>query len=109
MCDRGFSAAATAIPGVVFAGSLDGWLRAFDSASGRVLWEVDTTIPVAAVNGSVAQGGSLSGPGVLVVDGYVITNSGYGFANHMPGNALLVYGIDSDQCVNSRDEGHASC
>ncbi len=95
-CDPGCTAAATAIPAVVFAFALDGWLRAFDCSTGNVLREVNARIPVAAVNGATAQGGSLSGPGVLVVDGYVVTNSGYGFAGHMLGNALLVYGLCDD-------------
>jgi len=42
----------------------------------------------------IAHGGSMSGPGPAVYDGHLITNSGYGFAFKMPGNALLVYSID---------------
>ncbi len=93
-CDPGISSAVTAIPGVVFAGHLDGWLYAHDSASGAVLWKVDTTIAVTTRNGAVAQGGAMSGPGVAVANGKVVVNSGYGFGMHMPGNALLVYSID---------------
>jgi len=93
-CDPGISAAATAIPGVVFGGAMDGRLRAYDGETGRVLWSVDTTGPVKTANGTVAQGGSMSGPGPLVIDGHVVVNSGYGFSYHMPGNALLVYSVD---------------
>jgi polyvinyl alcohol dehydrogenase (cytochrome) len=93
-CDPGLSAAATAIPGLVFGGAMDGQLRAYDGATGKVLWSVDTMIPAKAVNGEFATGGSMSGPGPLVIDGHVIANSGYGFSYHMPGNALLVYSID---------------
>ena len=32
----------TAIPGVVFSGSLDGHLRAYGTDDGRVLWDFDT-------------------------------------------------------------------
>ncbi|MEX1147107.1 MAG: PQQ-binding-like beta-propeller repeat protein [Sphingomonadales bacterium] len=92
-CDTGISSAVTAMPGVVFAGYLDGWFRAHDSRTGMVLWEVDTTQPRPGTNGTVARGGSMSGPGAAIADGYVILNSGYGFSNHMPGNALLVYGV----------------
>jgi len=93
-CDPGISAAATAIPGVVFAGAMDGMLRAYDGASGKVIWETDTTLPVKTSNGMVAKGGSMSGPGPAIADGHLITNSGYGFSYHMPGNALLVYAVD---------------
>lgn len=93
-CDPGISAAVTAMPGVVFAGHLDGWLRAYDTDSGKVLWEDDTTVPQKTTNGTMTHGGSMSGPGVTIVDGHVITNSGYGFSYHMPGNALLVYTVD---------------
>ena len=93
-CDPGLSAAVTAIPGLVFGGAMDGQLRAYDGATGQVLWSVDTTIPVNGTNGELAHGGSMSGPGPLVIDGHVVVNSGYGFSYHMPGNALLVYSID---------------
>jgi polyvinyl alcohol dehydrogenase (cytochrome) len=93
-CDPGISAAVTAIPGVVFAGHLDGWLRAYDGTSGKIIWEADTTVPVISVNGDIAHGGSMSGPGPTVANGNVIVNSGYGIYSHMPGNALLVYSVE---------------
>ena len=93
-CDPGISAAATAIPGIVFAGGLDGWLRAYDGASGRIVWQADTVVPVRGANGELARGGSMSGPGPAIVDGHVIVNSGYGVYFHNPGNALLVYSVD---------------
>ena len=92
-CDPGISAAVTAIEGVVFAGHLDGMLRAYDSETGGVLWVRDTSRAVRAVNGT-AQGGSIGGPGPAVAHGHVIVNSGYDFGEHMPGNALLVYSVD---------------
>lgn len=90
-CDPGISSAATAIPGVVFAGHLDGMFRAYDSATGRVLWQADTTQPVKAIDGGTAKGGSMSGPGPAVWKGKVFVNSGYGMYSHMAGNALLVF------------------
>ena len=92
-CHPGVSAALTAIPGVVFAGHLDGIFRAYDGATGKVLWESDTTVPVPAVNGINAVGGSMSGPGAAIADGHVIVNSGYSYAMFKPGNALLVYSV----------------
>ncbi|MCW1385017.1 PQQ-binding-like beta-propeller repeat protein [Novosphingobium sp. KCTC 2891] len=93
-CDPGVSAVATAIPGAVVAGYLDGWLRALDRKSGKVIWETDTAGPWPTASGAVARGGSMSGPGVTLANGYLIANSGYGFAMKMPGNALLVYSVD---------------
>jgi len=89
-CDPGISAAVTATPDAVFAGHLDGRLRAYDGGTGRVLWEVNTDRTFNAVNG-VAKGGSIGGPGPVIVDNMVIVNSGYDFGEHMAGNALLVF------------------
>lgn len=90
-CDTGVSAAITAIPGVVFAGHLDGMLRAYDGTNGKILWQVDTTKPVSTITGIEGHGGSMSGPGTLVVDGHVVVNSGYGMYSHMAGNLLMMF------------------
>jgi polyvinyl alcohol dehydrogenase (cytochrome) len=91
-CDPGISAAVTSIPGAVLAGHMDGRLRAYDSASGKVLWEVDTTQEWKTVSGEVARGGSFGGgAGPMVVHGKVFAASGYGLYFHMPGNVLLVF------------------
>jgi polyvinyl alcohol dehydrogenase (cytochrome) len=101
-CYPGISAAVSVIPGAVFAGQLDGMFRAYDEQTGRTLWEFDTTIPQQAVNGPMAQGGSMSGPGPTIADGYVVTNSGYGFSGSMPGNALLVFSVDGHDMASKR-------
>jgi len=85
---QGYAAALTAIPGVVFAGAQDGWLRALDTSSGKVLWEFNTAQAFVAVNGEKAQGGEINGPGPVVVNGRVYLNSGYG-----NGNAFLVFSV----------------
>lgn len=92
-CEPGISAASTAIPGAVIAGHIDGWLRAYDSATGKIIWQIDTIREYPTPNGAIARGGSMSGPGPALYRGNLITNSGYGFAFKMPGNALLVYSI----------------
>jgi polyvinyl alcohol dehydrogenase (cytochrome) len=75
----------------VLAGSNEGWLRAFDIENGEVLWEFDTTQAFTAVDGRIAQGGSIGGgQAPLIVGDRLILNSGYAFAGKMPGNALLV-------------------
>ena len=70
-------AAVTAIPGVVFSGSMDGHLRAYSSEEGKILWDFDTIREYSTVNGVRASGGALNGPGAVVVGGMVYTNSGY--------------------------------
>ena len=93
-CSPGQSAAVTAIPGAVFSGGIDGHLRAYDSASGRVIWDVDTAQDFDTVNGVPAHGGSLNGPGVVVVGGMLYVNSGYVHMATAPGNVLLAFSVD---------------
>ncbi|MFK8013985.1 MAG: PQQ-binding-like beta-propeller repeat protein [Gammaproteobacteria bacterium] len=95
-CDPGISAPATAVPGAVFAGHLDGRLRAYDGATGAVLWDYDTTQPTTGVNGMEGRGGGMSGAGPLVIDGHVVANSGYGLYFHEAGNVLLVFSVDGE-------------
>jgi polyvinyl alcohol dehydrogenase (cytochrome) len=91
-CDPGISAAVTSMPGAVLAGHMDGRLRAYDTASGKVVWEVDTTQEWKTVSGELARGGSFGGgAGPMIVHGKVFAASGYGLYFHMPGNVLLVF------------------
>jgi polyvinyl alcohol dehydrogenase (cytochrome) len=76
-CQPGFSQAATAIPGAVFAGAEDGRLRAF-SSDGKLLWEYDASTPLDTVNGvKQAPGGTLAMGGPVVAGGMVLMHSGY--------------------------------
>jgi polyvinyl alcohol dehydrogenase (cytochrome) len=84
----------TAIPGVVFSSGLDGHLRAYASADGRILWDVDTRTSYETVNGIKATGGAMDGPGAVVVGGMVFVNSGYGYMGGAPGNVLLAFGTE---------------
>jgi polyvinyl alcohol dehydrogenase (cytochrome) len=90
-CSPAQSAAVTAIPGVVFSGSVDGHFRAYSSETGQLLWDFDTVRPFQTVNGVKAAGGSLDGPGAVVAGGMVFVNSGYARNNGMPGNVLLAF------------------
>ncbi len=90
-CDPGVSAALTAIDGAVIAGHLDGLVRAYDSATGDILWSYDTKTPSMGTNGVSARGGGMSGSGPAIGAGHMVLNSGYGLYNHEPGNALLVF------------------
>lgn len=96
-CDPGISAAVTAIPGVLFAGHLDGFIRAYAKADGRVLWEYDTKQAVTAVNGLMAKGGGMSGPGATVANGHVFVNSGYGYSLHEGGNMFAVFAVPDNK------------
>lgn len=91
-CEPGISAAIGAVPGAVLAGHMDGRVRAYDSATGRVIWEYDTTSEVTAVDGTRARGGSIGGgAGPVAAQGMVFVASGYGIYFHMPGNLLLAF------------------
>ena len=57
-----------------------------------MLWDVNTVREYNAVNGVTGHGGSLDGPGPVVVGGMVFVNSGYSRFGGMPGNVLLAFG-----------------
>jgi polyvinyl alcohol dehydrogenase (cytochrome) len=92
-CSPGVSQAITAIPGAVVAGYLDGRIRIHAREDGRVLWERNMLGEYMTVSGAVATGGAFSGGGVLVADGFMYVNAGYGFNLHIPGNALVALGL----------------
>ena len=92
-CNSGQLAAATAIPGVVFSGAIDGMMRAYSSRDGSVVWEFNTNQEFKTLNGVPASGGSINGPGPTVAGGMVYVNSGYGY-NGRPGNVLLAFGVE---------------
>ncbi len=91
-CLSGSIAAASAIPGVVFQSSSDGWLRARATGDGELLWRFDTAQPVAAVNGVEARGGQLQGWTVVAANGALFVVSGAS-TQAEPGNALLVFRV----------------
>jgi len=90
-CSPAQPAAVTAIPGIVFSGADDGHLRAYAAEDGRILWDFDTARDFDTVNGVAGHGGSIDGPGAVVVNGMVYINSGYSRQSGMPGNVLLAF------------------
>ena len=95
LCMSGMLAAATSVPGAVFAGSSDGTLRAFSSADGRIIWEFRTQQDeFETVNGVKGFGGQIGASSPTVVDGMMYMGSGYGIFGQGPGNVLLAFGID---------------
>jgi len=93
-CHTGQPGAVTAIPGVVFSGSLDGHIRAYATDTGNVIWDVDTVAEYDTVNGVPGQGGALNGPGATVAGGMLYVSSGYSPLGYMPGNVLLAFSVD---------------
>jgi len=93
-CSPAQSAAVTAIPGFVFSGGVDGHLRAYSAKTGAIVWDVGTQQTYAAVNRVPAHGGSLDGPGAVVVDGMLYVNSGYTKSGTTPGNVLLAFSVN---------------
>jgi polyvinyl alcohol dehydrogenase (cytochrome) len=90
-CSPAQPAAVTTIPGVVFSGSVDGHMRAYAAEDGKVLWDFDTARDFETVNGAPGNGGSIDGPGPVVVNGMMYVNSGYARQSGMPGNVLLAF------------------
>lgn len=94
-CQPAQPAAVTAIPGVVFAGTLDGVMRAYSSEDGKIIWEYNSAREYKTVNGLTARGGALNGPGPVVAHGMFFMNSGYSaIGGNGPGNVLLAFGIE---------------
>ena len=77
-CRPGLSAAITGIPGAIIAPALDGFLRAFDTETGKEIWNMDTTRDIVGVNGVAGHGGTMDAGGVVVTHGMMIFTSGYG-------------------------------
>ncbi|WP_460239805.1 outer membrane protein assembly factor BamB family protein, partial [Aurantivibrio plasticivorans] len=91
-CTNAFSQAVTVIAGIVFAGSGDGVLSAFDSQTGEVLWQYNTAREVYnTVNGVTVQGGALDGGGPIAANGVFAFVSGFNVRRGEVGNVLLVF------------------
>ena len=90
-CSPAQSQAVTGIPGVVFSGSIDGHLRAYATADGKIIWDFDTAHDFDTVNKVSAHGGSLDVGGPIVAGSMVFVVSGYPGFGAMPGNVLLAF------------------
>jgi polyvinyl alcohol dehydrogenase (cytochrome) len=93
-CSPAQSAAVSALPGIAFSGSVDGHIRAYSAADGKIVWDFDTIRAYDTVNGVAARGGSIDGPGPAIGGGLVLVNSGYPTAGGTPGNVLLAFSVD---------------
>jgi polyvinyl alcohol dehydrogenase (cytochrome) len=99
-CFNAQSAAPAVMPGVVFSGTTDGWFRAYDSKTGKIIWADSTTSRTYnTVNGVPNQpGGSIDGMGgPTIAHGMVYVMSGFNGAAQSGGNGvnvLLAYSVD---------------
>lgn len=88
-CSAAQMAPPTAVPGVVFSGSLDGHVRAYDARDGAVIWDFDAARDFNTVNGVKAHGGAFNNGGPAIVNGMVYAHAGY--TNELDGNVLLAF------------------
>jgi len=100
-CIRAQSAPPAVMPGVVFSGSTDGWLRAYDSATGAIIWAFSATAETYATTNGVENqpGGAIDGSGPTIANGMVFTMSGYNGAERFGGNGvnvLLAFSVDGE-------------
>ena len=95
-CSPAQSAAVSALPGVVFSGSVDGHLRGYATDSGNVVWDYNAVQEYASTNGVNTRGGSFDGSGPTIVDGMLYVHSGYGYRGGMSGNALIAFSVNGE-------------
>jgi polyvinyl alcohol dehydrogenase (cytochrome) len=98
-CLRAQSAAPSVMPGAVVSGTMDGWLRAYDPATGKVLWAFSTTAQTYdTTNGIKGQpGGNIDGLGPAIAGGMIYVQSGWLGAAQTGGNivnVLLAFSAD---------------
>jgi polyvinyl alcohol dehydrogenase (cytochrome) len=98
-CIRAQSAAPSVIPGAILSGTTDGWLRAYEAKTGKILWEYSSTAQTfETLNGVPAQlGGGFDGMGPAIADGMVFVMSGFNGASRVAGNGrnvLLAFSVD---------------
>jgi polyvinyl alcohol dehydrogenase (cytochrome) len=95
VCSPGLSAAIIAGPDLVFAGSLDGKIEAYDAKSGAVLWSYDSWRDYPkTVNGVAAHGGAFDAHGPLLAGDQLMISSGYNSFGEKGGNAFLVFELE---------------
>jgi polyvinyl alcohol dehydrogenase (cytochrome) len=95
--DSLFSAALAVSNDVLFAGNLNGELKALNTRNGDELWSFNTAVGVIDVNGVAGKGGTIDSAGPVPAGRDLLINSGYktfGSTNAWQagaGNALFVF------------------
>jgi len=87
------SAAPAVVPGMVFAGSNDGHIRAYSTTDGHILWDYNTIQKYTSITGIDGHGGSIDSPPPVMADGMLFVNSGYAQFGEKPGNVLLAFEV----------------
>ena len=95
-CFPSASAPLTATNDLIFAGGLDAVMRIYSADTGELLWSFDAMAEFETVNGVTATGGSIDSAGPVLIEDKLIVNSGYDKFRLLPGNVLLVFGLDSE-------------
>jgi polyvinyl alcohol dehydrogenase (cytochrome) len=97
-CPVAQSAPASAIPGIVFSGAVDGHLRGYDANSGNIVWDFDTAAEAYdTVNGvKGARGGALDATGPVITKGMLFQHSGYPGVMMLAGgqNLLIAFSVN---------------
>ena len=94
LCSQAQTAAVSVGNDLVFSGSIDGYLRAYSTKTGEIVWSYDTAKAFTTVNGIKAKGGSISDAGVSLSGSMVFTNSGYSHHSGInPGNVFLAFDL----------------
>lgn len=95
--DSIYSAALSVSNDVLFAGSLNGVVKALHTDTGEELWSFDSAIAVTGKDGFAGNGGTIDSVGPIPVGDALFLNSGYssfglkGKFNGGPGNALFIF------------------
>ncbi len=87
-CAHALLAGVSMVPGVVFAGAMDGHERAYSAANGKIIWDFDTGATVETVNGGKGYGGAIDYGGQVIAHGMLFVISG---SMRQPGNLLLAF------------------
>ncbi|MCW3116111.1 MAG: dehydrogenase [Chitinophagaceae bacterium] len=96
-CRQCNSAAPTVTPDIVFAGALDGHIRAYSVRDGKIVWDYDTVKDFETINKIKGKGGALDGAAPVAANGMLFVNSGYGQFGEIPGNVLLAFEVQKNQ------------
>jgi polyvinyl alcohol dehydrogenase (cytochrome) len=94
LCTGGLSSAVSAIPGLVFAGSLDGVLRAYDMRDGSVVWSANIGQKIyATLNAGPMKGDTINAGGPVIAGGTLYQVSGYQTSDPKATNMLLAFSV----------------